>query len=158
MTLHRPLSQKLRGVAGAAGLFIAALVITASVVPAAYAETQSLAAGEALQLAQAPAPAAPAPAAVKTAPPKKTDLYDPLNHASITTLVAHAVNAFMALSGTAALFFFIFGGFKMITASGNEKKYAEGLNSLKWAVIGLFIIFGSYAILTTLFNALGAAG
>ncbi len=161
MVSHRPHSKTISAALAAAGLTLMSLVLTAAPLSVSLAQTLP---AETLQLADAPAgpppatnaPAASAPAAPK-APPKKTQLYDPLNGASVTTVVARATMGFMGLSGTAALLFFVYGGFQMITAAGNEKKYASGLNSLKWAVIGLFIIFGSYAILTALFNALGSA-
>lgn len=147
-------SLTLRRTAATAGLALMSLATALAVAPAYAAETGSSAT---VQLAQGtPPPGAPAPAAPATTA-KKTPLYDPLGNVSIPTLVARATLGFMGLSGTAALLFFVYGGFQMITAAGNEKKYASGLNSLKWAVIGLFVIFGSYAILTAIFNALGSA-
>ncbi len=100
---------------------------------------------------------AAAAAAAATKPPAKTMLVDPLGNITIRQLVGRATNLLMGLSGSFALLAFVYGGFKMITAGGNEKKYAEGLNSLKWAVIGLLVIFGSFILLNALFAALGTA-
>lgn len=96
-------------------------------------------------------------AAAANAPAKPTKLDDPLGNIGIRLLAGRVTNMFMGLSGTFALVAFIMGGFKMITANGNDKKYAEGLSSLKWAIIGLAVIFGAYAILNSLFSALGGA-
>lgn len=51
--------------------------------------------------------------------------------------------------------FIIFGGYQMITSQGDEKKYASGLETVKYAVFGLiFVILSTtiIAIISTIFN------
>lgn len=87
-----------------------------------------------------------------------TKLDDPLGNADIPTVVGRFIDLLVGISGSLALLMFIWGGFQMVISQGNEKTYARGLNSVKWAGLGLVLLFVSYAILTFIFNALGAAG
>ena len=53
----------------------------------------------------------------------------------------------------------VWGGLMWMTSQGNTERVTKGKNTLVWAVIGLVIIFASYAILSTVFDALrGTAG
>lgn len=60
----------------------------------------------------------------------------------------------MGILGSAALVVFLYGGFLWLTSRGNSDKVKEGLDAMLYAGIGLFIIFGSYAILSVVFSGL----
>jgi hypothetical protein len=45
-----------------------------------------------------------------------------------------------------------------VTAAGNPEHVKKGSQAMLWAVIGIFIIFASYAILTLVFKAMGTTG
>jgi hypothetical protein len=45
-----------------------------------------------------------------------------------------------------------------MTSLGNTQQIEKGKETLKWATIGLMIIFASYAILSFIFKALSGKG
>ncbi|MBI2099548.1 TrbC/VirB2 family protein [Candidatus Uhrbacteria bacterium] len=57
------------------------------------------------------------------------------------------VRLILAISGSLALFMFIYGGFKWLTAAGVAEQVDEGRKILTGAVIGLIIIFGAATII-----------
>ncbi len=62
----------------------------------------------------------------------------------------------LAICGSVALLVFVYGGWLWITSAGNEKNVSQGKDAITKAVIGLAIIFGSYAIVN--FIIAGLAG
>jgi hypothetical protein len=48
--------------------------------------------------------------------------------------------------GIVLLFYFLYGGFKWMTAGGNEEGVEEAKTMIKNAVIGLVIVMASYAL------------
>ena len=64
-----------------------------------------------------------------------------------TKIVGRIINAIFGLVGSVALVLFIAGGLTWMTAAGNEEKIKKGRGIIVWAVIGLAVIFFSYAIL-----------
>lgn len=61
-------------------------------------------------------------------------------------MVGQIIRSFLGVLGIVALVLIIYGGFLWMTAAGNEEKVKKGKAVLTWAVIGLIVIFGSYAI------------
>ncbi|HTK05179.1 MAG TPA: pilin [Candidatus Eisenbacteria bacterium] len=106
----------------------------------------------ALATNDAPAPTN-TPAAAPSAP-RRTSLVNPLGTSDIKVLVGRAANGFLGLSGSFALLMFVYGSFTWITSGGSADKIARGKKIFVWAVIGLIVIFGSYAFLSTFINAL----
>jgi hypothetical protein len=66
-----------------------------------------------------------------------TDLY---------TIVGRIVNVVLGFLGIVLLFYFIYGGFRWMTAGGDEKQVGEAKTMIRNAVIGLVIIMASYAL------------
>ncbi|MFH1632163.1 MAG: hypothetical protein ABIA47_04085 [bacterium] len=54
----------------------------------------------------------------------------------------------LGISGSVALMIFIYGGFMWVTSQGNSERITSGKNAIIGAVVGLVIIFGSYAAIT----------
>ena len=73
-------------------------------------------------------------------------LVDPLGNVTLPTLAGRIINAALGISGSLALVMFIWGGFLWLTAAGKPERIKSGQNTLLWAVIGLVVIFGAYAI------------
>jgi len=71
------------------------------------------------------------------------------------TLMGKIIFAVLGLTGAIALVMFIWGGLQWMTAAGNSEKVTKGRDTLMWAVLGLVIIFSSYAILKAVLNVLG---
>jgi len=57
--------------------------------------------------------------------------------------------------GLLAVFIVLWGGFKWMTAGGDEDKVGEAKNILKAGVIGLIIILSSYMIASFVFGEVG---
>jgi len=66
----------------------------------------------------------------------------------------------LAITGSAALLIFIYGGLLWIIAAGNQEKIEQGKTAMQAAVIGLIIILGSWLIVNFTIYALtgGKAG
>lgn len=47
-------------------------------------------------------------------------------------------------------------GIKFMMAQGNPTKYEEAKKSFTWGLIGVLVILGTYTIIATIANALGA--
>ncbi len=64
----------------------------------------------------------------------------------VRTTVSRIINAFMGLLGIVAVVIILLGGFKWMTAAGNEEKVSEAKKLIMSGVIGLIIIMSAYAI------------
>lgn len=60
-----------------------------------------------------------------------------------------------SIVGLLAVVMIIVGGFQYIISAGEEAKIKEAKNTIKWAIIGLAVVLGSYAILAAIENILG---
>ena len=65
--------------------------------------------------------------------------------------IKRSINIALALLSTIAVVICMYGGFLMITAAGDEKKYQKGITVLKYAAIGLAIIALSWIIVSIVF-------
>lgn len=103
------------------------------------------------------------PAAAKDSPaesdknaPKIVSLVNPISgNPSVQTIIGKVILQVMGILGALALLVFVYGGFKWLAAAGNEEHIKEGTQAMLWAVIGIFIIFGSYAIIRLIYTGLG---
>jgi hypothetical protein len=64
----------------------------------------------------------------------------------VRTTVSNVIKAFMGLLGIVAVVIILLGGFKWMTAGGNEEKVAEAKKLIISGIIGLVIIMSAYAI------------
>lgn len=74
---------------------------------------------------------------------------------SIPIIIGSFVERALAIIGSITLLIFLYGGFTWMTAAGSAEKVQAGSQAMLWAIIGLFIIFSSYAILNTILTTLG---
>ncbi len=72
--------------------------------------------------------------------PKATD---------VETLAIQIITYIIGIAGLVAVVFLIIGGFNYITAQGNEEQTKKAASTILNAVIGLIIIFASFAIVYT---------
>ena len=68
--------------------------------------------------------------------------------------VGGVIRAFMGLLGIVAVIIILLGGFKWMTAGGNEEKVAEAKKLIISGVIGLVIIMSAYAIAQFVVNSI----
>ena len=80
-----------------------------------------------------------------------------LTSTDIRTTVAKIINAALGLLGIIAVVIILIGGFKWMTAGGNEEKVGEAKKLIGAGVIGLVIIITAYAIAAFVINVLLAA-
>jgi len=66
----------------------------------------------------------------------------------IRTSVGQIINVLMGFLGVIAVVIVLIGGFKWMTAGGNEEKVGEAKKLIMSGVIGLAIVLASYSIAT----------
>ena len=69
-----------------------------------------------------------------------------LGSTDLPTIVGNIIKAVLGLVGTLALVMFIYGGILWMTSGGSEEQVKKGKDTLVWAILGLAIIFFSYAL------------
>ena len=88
-------------------------------------------------------------------------LQNPLNpggknsNFGINNIAQNIIKFAIGITGVLALVAFIYGGFMWLISAGDQNKITKGKNIMTWAVFGLAVIFASYAVVTTIFTALG---
>lgn len=73
---------------------------------------------------------------------------------SIPGLIGRLIKVLLGISGSVALLMFVWGGFQYLVSAGDPKKVEKGKETLKNAVLGIFIILFSYAAIGALITAL----
>ena len=81
-----------------------------------------------------------------TAPEPKI-LQNPIESTTPQKLIGKVAQTALGIIGSLTLLAFMFGGFMWLTSAGNQEKVKKGTQTMLYATIGLFVIFGSYAIL-----------
>ncbi|MCX6744581.1 MAG: pilin [Candidatus Parcubacteria bacterium] len=76
----------------------------------------------------------------------------------INTVIGRVINAVLGITGSVALFMFVYGGFMLMTAAGQDPKIQAGKKIITWAIIGILVILGSYVIVNFIFTGLTAGG
>lgn len=82
-------------------------------------------------------------------------IQSPIPFITLQTLLTNVIGYLLGLVGLIALLAIIIGGIKIILGFSNEDQVKQGKNIIKWAVIGLVIVLGAYAILQTVTGLLG---
>ena len=84
-------------------------------------------------------------------------LVNPIGTTSVPEIAGRIINAALGLIGSITLLVFVYGGFLWLTSGGNEKAVAKGKDAMKWAAIGIIIIFSSAALVQFVFSSLSKA-
>ena len=77
-----------------------------------------------------------------------------LTSTDIRETAARIINVALGLLGIIAVIIILVGGFKWMTAGGNEEKVGEAKKLISAGVIGLVIIITAYAIAAFVINSL----
>lgn len=87
--------------------------------------------------------------------------YTGLGTKDIREGVMAVINVLLGFLGIIAIVIILYGGFVWLTAAGNEEKVSQAKKIITAGIIGLIIIFVSYAIaefvISSLITATGAA-
>ncbi|MCF7820278.1 MAG: pilin [Candidatus Pacebacteria bacterium] len=79
--------------------------------------------------------------------PKVPHLNNPLgDNTTPQSVIGNVINAILGVVGSLTLLMFVYGGITWMTSSGAPEKVKKGKDILVWSVIGLAIIFFSYAM------------
>jgi hypothetical protein len=84
-----------------------------------------------------------------TTPPE----YTGLAKGTAQDTIKAVTNWVLGITGAVAILFIIYGGFRYITASGNQTNMEAAKNILIKAIIGLVIVVVAYVIVTAIFAA-----
>lgn len=71
-------------------------------------------------------------------------------------IIANIINVILGFLGLIAVILILIGGFKWMTAGGNEDQVAEAKKWIYSGVVGLLIILASYAIATFVLSQLSS--
>jgi len=90
-------------------------------------------------------------------PPPPTGLASGFSGAgndTITEVIVRVVSIALALAGLIAILFLIIGGFRYVTAAGNEEAAESAKKTILNSIIGIIVIILAYVILRVIENAL----
>ena len=108
-----------------------------------------------LLLAAQSAGAQPADLGIQNPIKKGLDPAGGLN--GLNVVIGGLVRNLMGVVGLIALCIFMWAGWNWLTSAGNSDKVDSAKETIKWAAIGLLIIFGSYLILSAIFGVIRPA-
>ena len=80
-----------------------------------------------------------------------------LGSQDVRTTIARIIRTAMGLLGIVAVVIILFGGFKWMTAGGNDEQTGEARKWIFSGIIGLAIILSAYALATYVINSLVSA-
>ena len=78
--------------------------------------------------------------------------------ASIGSVVAIVIKAFLGLLGVIFIILVVLAGYNWMTAAGEEQKVTKAKDTIRTAIIGLIIIVAAYSITYFVFKSLGGSG
>lgn len=81
-------------------------------------------------------------------------LKNPLNTSNASELVANILKTAVGVVGSLALLTFVYGGFLWLTSGGEAGKVEQGKEAMKWAIVGLAVVFSSYALVSFVIDAI----
>jgi len=73
---------------------------------------------------------------------------------SISDLINRILKILLSIVGFVALIFLVWGGFKYMTASGDEEKVKSAKGTIINALIGLVIVILAYALVAIVYNVI----
>ena len=81
--------------------------------------------------------------------------FSPLGTSSIPQLIGRIIAGVLALTGVIALVMFIYGGVIWMTSQGNTEAITKAKKTIVWSILGLVLIFTSYALVNFVLQAIG---
>lgn len=78
----------------------------------------------------------------------------PRGKTNFSEIGGNIVKTVMGILGSITLLVFIAGGIMWLTSGGNQDKVQMGSKTMLYAIIGIFVIFASYAILSMVIKGL----
>ena len=78
---------------------------------------------------------------------KPTGNFAGLENFTVSGIIAAAIQLILVVAALVALVFLILGGIRWITSGGDKEKTAKAQSTITAAVVGLLIIFATWAII-----------
>lgn len=72
----------------------------------------------------------------------------PFRLQDLSEVIRNVIQILLILAGVIALIYLIIGGYQYVTAGGNAETAAAARTTILNTIIGLIVIFASYAIIT----------
>ncbi len=66
--------------------------------------------------------------------------------ASMPTIIGTIINGVLGFLGVIFLIYIIYAGVRLMMAGGNEETVQEARATIKWALIGIIVVIGAYAL------------
>jgi uncharacterized membrane protein len=79
-----------------------------------------------------------------------------LLQSSPTEIVFVLLSYLLGFLAVISLVLIVYAGFMIMTSSGNEERVQKGFATLRWTIIGLFLIMSSWGIVLMIDSALDA--
>lgn len=64
----------------------------------------------------------------------------------VTTIIGRVMQGVIGVVGAAAFLMVVYAGFTWLFSQGNEEKTGTAKKTLIWAILGLLLVFGAYAL------------
>lgn len=81
--------------------------------------------------------------------------FTPLSQVTLEGLISAAVNIVLIVASLLFVFNFLIGGLKFIVSGGNKEKMSEAKNQIVSAIVGIIIVFSTFAIVRLVGNFFG---
>lgn len=81
---------------------------------------------------------------------------NPSGTSDVPHILGNVLRALFGVLGSIALLMFIYGGFLWLTSGGAAEKIQKGKETMVWAILGIAIIFASFAIVSFVIDRLTA--
>ena len=72
--------------------------------------------------------------------------------AQIPAIIGAIINGVLGFLGVVCLVYIIYAGIRLMTAGGNEEIVQEARATIKWALIGVIVVIGAYALSSFVVN------
>lgn len=79
-------------------------------------------------------------------------LYNPLPESELTKMFLLLTRGFLMIIGVWGVMFIIVGGFRMVTAAGNEEQILAAKKTITWAILGVIVAIMSFSIIALVQN------
>lgn len=85
----------------------------------------------------------------------KITLLNPLSCDNIGCVLEKIIDAIFKISIPITVLMILIGAFQILTAGGQEEKFKEGKNTIKWAIIGFALVILSGGFVNIILDILG---
>jgi len=76
--------------------------------------------------------------------------------ADVAKFIGRIIQSILSVIGAFALLLVVFGGLSILTSHGNPEGISKGKKTITWAIIGVGVILGSYALVSYVITGIGA--